>query len=57
MLEDYADQQELRAFADKLAFEDPIIVGTERQYVAVQIAIVESKIDIPQRIKFCRMQH
>ena len=45
VLEDYADQQELRAFADKLMhiFEDPIIVGTERQYVAVQIAIVEIK--------------
>ena len=45
VLDDYADQQELRAFADKLMhiFENPIVEGTEHQYVDVQIAIVEIK--------------
>lgn len=45
VLDDYADQQELRAFADKLMqiFENPIMEGTEHQYVNVQIAIVEIK--------------
>nr|WP_319219427.1 bifunctional diguanylate cyclase/phosphodiesterase [uncultured Trichococcus sp.] len=43
VFEDYADQQELRAFADKLMriFENPIIVGSEYQYVDTQIVIVE----------------
>ena len=45
VLDDYADQQELRAFADKLMhiFENPIVEGTEHQYVDAQIAIVEIK--------------
>lgn len=45
VLDDYADQKELRAFADKLMhiFENPIMEGTEHQYVNVQIAIVEIK--------------
>lgn len=45
MLGDYADQQELRAFADRLihVFESPIMEGTEHQYVDIQIAIVEIK--------------
>jgi diguanylate cyclase (GGDEF)-like protein len=45
VLDDYADKKELRAFADKLMqiFENPIMEGTEYQYVDVQIAIVEIK--------------
>jgi diguanylate cyclase (GGDEF)-like protein len=45
VFEDYADQQELIAFADKLMqiFGNPIIVGSEQQYVDTQIAIVEIK--------------
>lgn len=45
VLDDYADQQELRLLAEKLLrfFEDPITQGTEFQYVDVQIAIVEFK--------------
>ncbi|MGA9517999.1 MAG: GGDEF domain-containing phosphodiesterase [Trichococcus sp.] len=45
VLDDSADQKELRAFADKLMhiFENPIMEGTEYQYVDIQIAIVEIK--------------
>ena len=45
VLDDYADKKELRALADKLMqiFENPIMEGTECQYVDIQIAIVEIK--------------
>lgn len=45
VLDDYAGQQELRAFADKLMqiLENPIMEGTDSQYVDIQIAIVELK--------------
>lgn len=45
VLDDYAGQQELRAFADKLMriFENPIMEGAESQYVNIQIAVVEIK--------------
>lgn len=45
VFDDYENQEELRVCANKLLhiFENPIMEGTERQYVDAQIAIVEIK--------------
>lgn len=41
--DDYEDQDELNKWADKLirVFEEPIMIGSEKQYLDIQVALVE----------------
>ena len=43
VFDDYEDQDELNKWADKLirVFEEPIMIGSEKQYLDIQVALVE----------------
>ena len=43
VFDDYEDQDELNKWADKLirVYEEPIMIGSEKQYLDIQVALVE----------------